>query len=180
MLQIGALNEAAMLFEECKTKFNSLSTSSHWIFQYIPSQIRINDGLLTLAHSQYDVSMTHFRKSIELLQACGDSHEYNKEDWMGPTILRLEAVPTSLSHCWNNLSLCALYTCRMQDAVRMMESLVRQNPSYYLTERLAFNLSTLYELGSDAATSTRKKRILLLIAKRFFLHDIGPESFRVN
>ena len=68
----------------------------------------------------------------------------------------------------------------MQDAVRMMETLVRRDPCQFLTERLAFNLSTLYELGSDAAASTRKKRVLQLIAKRFFLHDIGPESFRVS
>lgn len=183
MLQIGALAEAATLFEECKTKWNDISSnlsSSHWIFDYMPIQIRVNDGLLAFSQAQYDTAMTHFRKAIEMLQAQENIEVYYREDWMGPTVLRADAYSSLLSNCWNNMALCALYTCRMQDAVKMMENLIRQNPSFYLTERLAFNLSTLYELGSDAAASTRKKRILQLIAKRFFLHDIGPESFRVN
>jgi len=40
---------------------------------------------------------------------------------MGPMVLRVDAYQTALSNCWNNLALCALYTCHMQDAVRMME-----------------------------------------------------------
>ena len=182
MLQIGALMEAAILFEESKIQWNNLAndTCSHWIMTFVPIQIRINDGLLSFAHAKYDQAMTHFRKSIEMLRANSASPSYNTEDWMGPTVLRVDAYHTALSNCCNDLALCALYTCRMQDAVRMMESLIREDPSSFLTERLAFNLSTLYELGSDAAASTRKKRVLQVIAKRFFLHDIGPESFRVT
>ena len=82
--------------------------------------------------------------------------------------------------CLNNLALCALYTCRMRDAVNMMEALVREDPTKYLTEVMVFNLCTLYELGSDNATSERKKRVLQSIAKRFTLHDIGPENFRLH
>eukprot|EP00541_Cyclophora_tenuis_P018803 CAMPEP_0116576136 /NCGR_PEP_ID=MMETSP0397-20121206/20346_1 /TAXON_ID=216820 /ORGANISM="Cyclophora tenuis, Strain ECT3854" /LENGTH=78 /DNA_ID=CAMNT_0004105107 /DNA_START=244 /DNA_END=480 /DNA_ORIENTATION=- len=78
------------------------------------------------------------------------------------------------------MALSALYTCRMREAVRMMESVVREDPTAYLTERLAFNLCTLYELGADTAASARKKRVLQLVAKRFYLHDIGPESFRLG
>jgi tetratricopeptide (TPR) repeat protein len=182
MLQIGALQQAAILFEEQKTLYNTISSksSNHWIWDYLPIQIRINDGLISFAYSHYDAAMTHFRKSIDMLQSQPVRQSYNKQDWMGPTVVRVEAYSTALSNCWNNLALCALYTCRMQDAVRMMESLIRRDPCQFLTERLAFNLSTLYELGSDAAASTRKKRVLQLIAKRFYLHDIGPESFRVS
>jgi hypothetical protein len=68
----------------------------------------------------------------------------------------------------------------MKDAVVSLEGLVRDDPAAFLTERVAFNLCTLYELGSDSAVATRNKRVLQLIAKRFFLHDIGPESFRVT
>jgi len=127
MLQIGALHEAATLFEESKSRWNTISnnssSSSHWIFQYIPIQIRIQDGLLAFAHSQYDQSITYFCMSSE----------YKKEDWAGPTVQRVEAYRMAVSNCWNNLVLCVLYTCRMQDVVCMMESLVRQDPSYYLT-----------------------------------------------
>jgi hypothetical protein len=68
----------------------------------------------------------------------------------------------------------------MKEAVRLMEALVREDPTSYLTERLAFNLCTLYELEADTAASARKKRVLQLVAKRFYLHDIGPEQFRVS
>lgn len=71
------------------------------------------------------------------------------------------------------------WQCRLQEAVHVLESIIRQNPSEALTERTALNLCTLYELSGDAASSTRKKKTLQLIAKRFFLHDIGPESFRL-
>jgi len=62
----------------------------------------------------------------------------------------------------------------------MLESLIRENPTMYLTETLTFNLCTLYELGSDNTVSGKKKRMLQLIAKRFSIQDIGAESFRIT
>jgi hypothetical protein len=56
---------------------------------------------------------------------------------------------------------------------------VPSNSIYSLLHRSTLR-STLYELSSDAATSTRKKRVLQVIAKRFFLHDIGAECFRLG
>lgn len=175
MLQIGALLEASTLFEQVKKEWQTPNTShsSHWIFRKIPSQIRINDGLLCFAHAQYEQAITHYRKAMDLERSLSKSFGYTKE----PLLL---ADAHQLSHCCNNISLCALYTCRLQDAVRLMESVIREDPTQFLTERLAFNLCTLYELGSDAAASARKKRVLQVIAKRFYLHDIGPESFRVS
>jgi hypothetical protein len=61
-----------------------------------------------------------------------------------------------------------------------MEGLVREDPTMYLTEGVAFNLCTLYELGSDGDECTRRKKILQRVAKRFFLHDVGVESFRLT
>ena len=78
------------------------------------------------------------------------------------------------------MALCALYTCRLQEALQLLESLVREDVTAHLTDRVALNLCTLYELASDSAASARKKRVLQLIARRFFLHDIGAESFRVS
>jgi hypothetical protein len=40
--------------------------------------------------------------------------------------------------------------------------------------------STLYELQCDSVVAARKKRVLQLLAKRFMLQDIGPESFRLQ
>ena len=50
------------------TVYHSTSIN-HWILEYIPIQIRINDGLLSFAYSHYDAAMTHFRKSIDMLQS---------------------------------------------------------------------------------------------------------------
>ena len=91
----------------------------------------------------------------------------------------LEPEEELLVPCLNNLALCAMYTCRMRDAVSMMEALIRENPTRYLTECMAFNLCTLYELGSDNSISDHKKKTLQLVAKRFSLHDVGNDSFRL-
>lgn len=189
MLQIGALLEASTLFEDASKEWQTATQvsfpsnwESHRILQHIPTQLRINDGLLCFSHGKYDVAMTHFRKAVDIERSFlqDASLGYQKEDWMGMMLLRADAHNVSLGYCANNLALCALYTRRMQDAVNLFENLVRQDPSAFLTERLAFNLCTLYELGNDAVSSSRKKRVLQVIAKRFYLHDIGPESFRVS
>lgn len=70
--------------------------------------------------------------------------------------------------------------CRLHDAIQVLESLIRTDPTSFLTERMALNLCTLYELSADSTAANRKKRTLQLIAKRFFLHDVGPESFRIG
>ena len=84
------------------------------------------------------------------------------------------------SECINNMALAALYTCRLADALQLMESLIQENITAYLTARVALNLCTLYELASESAASARKKRVLQMVAQRFSLHDIPADSFRVN
>jgi hypothetical protein len=61
-----------------------------------------------------------------------------------------------------------------------MEWMIREDPTSFLSERVTLNLSTLYELRSDTAVAARKKRVLQAIARRFSLHDISPDSFRLS
>jgi len=178
LLQVGALPEAWKLFDEANTLGYSVSPLKHYLAQRLPGQLMLNNGLMEFARRQLDNSMTAFKSAIDLLREYHDEGLYDLRLFTGPFCT--ESNASLLSSCWNNLGLAALYTCRMKEAVRMMESLVRENPTLYLTERLAFNLCTLYELGADTAISARKKRVLQLVAKRFYLHDIGPESFRVG
>lgn len=157
-----------------------------------PTQVMINDGLLLFSRQRYDEALDRF---LEAMDAQREEDERRRSLLLDPdsdrdgdpssSNLFLETIgidsdPSLLVPAMNDAALCALYTCRMRDAVSMMESLVRESPSRYLTERLAFNLCTLYELGSDGATSERRKRILQAVAKRFFLHDVGSECFRIN
>ena len=157
---------------------------------HTPARCLVNDGLRLLALQDYESSMQCFTDAMENLQRLhtpdmSAAPPYHDEEELAATIgFGSEGSggpgPSLIAPCLNNLALCALYTCRMHHAVAMMESLVREGPTVFLTERLAFNLCTLYELGSDGPASERKKRVLQLVSKRFFLHDIGSESFRIN
>ena len=194
-LQIGALPAAEEVFYSARTlwaKLESLTSSSKpfpeefsnrekTLRVAIQSLMEINDGLLQFSQSNYDQALQSFSNAIDILCKGGASlqSQYRTQDWLGPTFAGCEAPSVLYNEAVNNASLCNQYMCKMNDAVASLESLVKEDPAAFLTERVAFNLCTLYELGSDSSAATRKKQVLQLIAKRFFLHDIGPESFRV-
>ena len=188
LLQVGAFPQVAEVFESARKLWDGVPSTipeelqASWAAKRVPVQMQINEALFFFAQGNYDHSTESFSKAVTILRESQSTHsaKYQVEDWMGPTVVGCEAPNALYSECINNLSLCSLYTCRMKEAVHYLEGLVREDPTAFLTERVAFNLCTLYELGSDAAASARRKRVLQLIAKRFFLHDVGPESFRVT
>ena len=178
LLQVGAISEAEKMF--AKTTPPSVTSQKHWIIDKGPSQFAIQQGMAHFARRNYEDAMASFNNASDFLRALPEPiYGYRKEAFVGPDIW-VETPQGLLTQAWNNMGLSALYTCRMKEAVRLMESLVREDPTAYLTERLAFNLCTLYELGADTAASARKKRVLQLVATRFYLHDISQEQFRVN
>jgi tetratricopeptide (TPR) repeat protein len=205
LLQVGALEEASVVFDTAANAMQRLEDTGITIefmskslaIQQAPAQVLLNEGLLQFSNHTYASAMESFTRALEWLsQPKGGTNKrksnmgtgnllllYNPstiaQDVLGPGIT-CDSNHNVMTECLNNLALCALYQCQMHKAVNNMESLVRQNPTLYLTEGLVFNLCTLYELGSDTADSGRKKRVLQSIAKRFFLHDIGPESFRIT
>jgi len=190
LLHAGAVAEAASLFQTAKFDWEKATTDAgktaafalekHRAVQHAPAQVLVNDGLLCFAYANYDQSIECFKNATDRLRSSGLSADYQKEDWVGPAVLGVAPHASLFNECINNMAICALYTCRMPEAVSLMESLIREDPTAFLTERVAFNLCTLYELGCDSTASARKKRVLQLVAKRFFLHDVGPESFRIN
>ncbi|MGK3733288.1 MAG: tetratricopeptide (TPR) repeat protein [Bacillariaceae sp.] len=197
LLQAGAVFEAGELFEDAKTIWSEVESSSLTILlpeelSYhneslkvaTPSLLEVNEGLFYFAKSNYDHALQSFSKAINILRKDGSSSNFRSKyrigDWIGPVIAGCQTPTKLYNEAVNNMTLCHLYMCNMKDAVVSLEGLVRDDPAAFLTERVAFNLCTLYELGSDSAVATRNKRVLQLIAKRFFLHDIGPESFRVT
>ena len=190
LLQVGALPEVEQRFLSARTQWETMvesvngfgkELSQHVMIRTMPALLAANDGLFYFAKSNYEKAMECFTRATDHLRSHGTLiAKYRVEDWMGPTVAGSEMHHVLFSECINNISLGFLYTCRMADSVMILESLVREDPTAFLTERVAFNLCTLYELGSDSAGSARRKRVLQLIAKRFFLHDIGPESFRLT
>ena len=241
LLQVGALSEASEIFQQTKSTWKDVvednddvldknasstahSSSSPWLLvRKIPIQLLVNDGLLSFAYGHFDRALEYFRQAIVQIRtlqsqcttALTPLRRREKAIFPRELLLGVSTLEDLYSETCNNMSLCAVYTCRLPEAVHVMESLVREDPGSYLTDRVALNLwyvtspwmtrtnamneydlvphscdlssltlttvnSTLYELGSEPAASSRKKRVLQVIAKRFFLHDIGPESFRLG
>lgn len=192
LLQVGGIQAAAQLFEyatitwaearkETPTEFSSPKLENYIAIQHIPAQLDVNDGLVHFAYHDYAQALECFNNATNRLRGVGGlGVRYRNEDYIGSTIIGVASHNELFNECINNMAICALHTCRLHDAENLMESLVREDPTAFLTERIAFNLCTLYELGADSAASIRKKRVLQFISKRFFLHDIGPESFRLN
>jgi len=165
------------------------------LIRQVPVRQMVNDGLILFAQSDYDLAAQRFRDAMELQQFVSadinDSSTLNSTDYpsspgypswkdLDSPTLGFDAYPSLTVECINNLSLCLLYSGQMRAAVHEMESLIRKDPCEHLTEGMAFNLCTLYELGSDGEECTKRKKRLQRVAKRFFLHDIGVESFRLN
>lgn len=186
LLQVGALPQVAEVFEFARSEWTIAEEKIHpdlaslSVLKLMSCQMQVNEALFYFAKSNTEHAMESFTKALERLRSQELLNQrYSVDVYMGSGVVGIDTTNALYSECINNLALCSLYTCRMQDAVNLLEDLVRADPTAFLTERVAFNLCTLYELGADSAVSARRKRVLQLIAKRFFLHDIGPESFRV-
>lgn len=195
LLQVGALAEAQVIMEQAEQEANHIlmdgggatntpaasNSTNLWLDPpRIRAQLAMNRGMLAFAHQDYESSLPFFKKAVDTLRE-EQPYEYNYSSQLClQHPFAMESPFDLLSSGWNNVALSSLYLCQMKEAVRMMESLVRENPTHYLTERLAFNLATLYELGADTALASRRKRVLQVVAKRFTLHDIGAECFRVS
>ncbi|KAL6477507.1 hypothetical protein MHYP_G00133420 [Metynnis hypsauchen] len=59
----------------------------------------------------------------------------------------------------NNAAVCLLYLGRLKESLGQLESLVQQDPAFYLHESVLFNLTTMYEL--ESSRSMQKKQALL-------------------
>jgi tetratricopeptide (TPR) repeat protein len=168
LLQAGAVDQAAIVMEQARAAAAASTSSGSEADQ---ARLLVNDGLLHFSCSRHDSAMVCFQQASELLRSSNPNNSI---------VNSVGDEQLLYSEAMNNWALCALYTCRLHDALTIMESLVRENVTAYLTDRVALNLCTLYELASDSTISGRKKRVLQLIAQRFALHDIGPECFRVS
>ena len=184
LLQCGSNKGAEAVMLQVEAVYSNIEgeTEVHdEAVKLVPVQLMLNRGLVSFAQQKYDEALEYFLKaSNSIPQADVGTGKYKKEYWMNEDIRVASTSQDLYSETLNNISLCALYTSRIPDAIRVMERLVREDPWLYLTERIALNLCTLYELNSDSAMAARKKRTLQQIAKRFDLHDIGPESFRLG
>ncbi|KAL7485998.1 hypothetical protein ACHAW6_011606 [Cyclotella cf. meneghiniana] len=203
LLQVGALDAAEAVQADLAnqaTRIKAITRSSNKnslllqieresaLVRHAPHRLKVNEGLLLFSRCNFTDASTCFRdallgqKGFDKTLANSTNQPPGCPSWknlISPT-LGFDTEASFTVECLNNLSLCLLYSGNMRYAVQEMEGLVREDPTMYLTEGMAFNLCTLYELGSDGEECTKRKKILQRVAKRFFLHDVGVESFRLN
>jgi tetratricopeptide (TPR) repeat protein len=168
LLQAGAIKEARIIFDRVAQE--PKRTPERPLDQ---AQILVNSGLLQFSEGSYEESWGSLKNATQILRTM----MYGR----GETNIKAASECTDLyGEAVNNMAIAALYLCRLEDALQLMEALVREDVTLFLTDRVATNLCTLYELASDANISSRKKKVLQLVAKRFSLNDIKAECFRVN
>lgn len=202
LLQCGALDAAQAVHTDLLaqvTRIHAVTRSTNKsamivrleqesiLVRQAPFRSKVNEGLLLFANGDYSDASGHFRDALQSQKefdrhAIESNQPHGCPSWkeLSAPTLGFGAEPSLTVECLNNLSLCLLYSGNMRHAIHELEGLVREDPTMYLTEGMAFNLCTLYELGSDGEECTRRKKVLQRVAKRFFLHDVGVESFRLN
>jgi len=157
-----------------------------------PHRQMVNDGLLRFARGEhteaakcFQDAMTAQRLDVVTSSSASSSATILRtgcptyKELTNPTI-GFSTEHSLLVECLNNLSLCLLYSGSMRTSVAELENWIREDPCQYLTEGVVFNVCTLYELGSEGEACTRRKKLLQRVAKRFYLHDVGVESFRLG
>jgi tetratricopeptide (TPR) repeat protein len=187
-LQIGAVDQANVLFHQSLAEWNAITMTDtisvsqdgllrNSLSMLVAAQLSSNEGLLHFSLGKYEEALESFRSAIEGLKSALSTPSSARGDQCSPLESRCHAL---YAESINNMALCALYTCRLAEALQLMETLVRDNVTDHLTERVALNLCTLYELSMDSNAALRKKKVLQHIASRFLLQDIPIECFRVG
>ena len=181
--RVQELMSRAQTFDDATARNASARMCTEYaLVRQVPSRRGLNDGLLAFSLTKYDDAAKNFRESLNQQRSLPGNASLPCLTWkeLSSPTLGFNSESSLTIECLNNLSLCLLYSGNMRAAVNELEGLVRADPTQYLTEGIAFNLCTLYELGSDGQECTRKKKLLQRLAKRFFLHDVEKESFRLG
>ncbi|RHZ34182.1 hypothetical protein DYB26_011625 [Aphanomyces astaci] len=79
----------------------------------------------------------------------------------------------------NNMSICALYSCQVQTAVTVLETVLQSDPRRHLHSAVVFNLSTLYDLVCDNVNSTNRKNMIKRVAEAYNVEHIDNACFRI-
>ena len=98
----------------------------------------LNKGFVALGNNQFNEAFNCFKRAVDV-------------------------EPTN-AVAINNMAVCALYQGKLKEALNVLESLVKNDPSKYLQEGVLFNLCTLYELESSRAMN-KKQGLLDLVSQ---------------
>lgn len=132
----------------------------------LEARLLVNDGLLFFAQNKLQEALSAFDSAIHLdVSPTADEELILEEDLMCVAV--------------NNYAICALYCCDVKGAVVALERMVRSNPARFLNATVVFNLSSLYDLVYDNATSSSRKEMMKKLAEMYDLEHIDPAAFRI-
>lgn len=146
LLQAGAVEGASQVFTTAATLWKTLATPCASVEHdlavlRVPAQLSVNQGLLSFAHGKYDEALEYFHKASTTLRQSDDwTTVEDTPPKADDSLVEVESLHVLYSETMNNIALCAIYSCRLQDSVNVMESLIREGPTLFLTERVALNL----------------------------------------
>ncbi|OWZ14460.1 hypothetical protein PHMEG_00012067 [Phytophthora megakarya] len=178
-LQMGDLSAAEKLFEAARyhtTRYHTsqLKANSDTIAEVIAeleARLLLNDGLLFFAQNKLQEALSAFDSILYLQNTQAPTTENSDADLFIEEDIVCSAV--------NNYAICALYCCDVKGAVAALERMIRSNPRRFLNGVVVFNLSSLYDLQFDNATSKSRKEMMKKIAHLYDLEHVDPAAYRI-
>ncbi|KAG6585134.1 uncharacterized protein IUM83_08484 [Phytophthora cinnamomi] len=177
-LQMGDLAAAEKLFEAARYHTGQLRAVggneagvTMKDLGELEARLLLNDGLLLFAQNKLQEALSAF-DSILYLQNAQDTTTESSD---GEIFLEEDVVCSAV----NNYAICALYCCDVKAAVAALERMIRSNPQRFLNGVVIFNLSSLYDLLFDNATSKSRKEMMKKIAHLYDLEHVDPAAYRI-
>ncbi|CAI5720107.1 unnamed protein product [Hyaloperonospora brassicae] len=176
-LQMGDLTAAEKLFEAARNHASRPGASrGSDILQVevvgeLEARLLLNDGLLFFAQNKLQEALSAFDSVLHLQNA----EVLSSTNTDAELFLDEDVVSSAV----NNYAVCALYCCDVKAAVVALERMIKSNPKRFLNGVVVFNLSSLYDLQLDNATSKSRKEMMKKIAHLYGLEHVDPAAYRI-
>ncbi len=96
--------------------------------------------------------------------------QYNNAIEYFDAVLKLE--PNHLQAI-NNKALCYLYSCKLSEAIKLLEDTIKSSPEKNVSDAIVFNLCSLYDSKSESSED-QKKSIRTIVWKH------APDNFDLS
>ncbi|TDH68392.1 hypothetical protein CCR75_008680 [Bremia lactucae] len=177
-LQMGDLVAAEKLFKAARIHIGLLKIGSGncsgvtaKMLAELEARLLLNDGLLLFAQNNLQEALSAFDSILYVQNVQAADVESLETD----LFLEEDVICSAV----NNYAICALYCCDVKAAVAALEQMIRSNPKRFLTGVVMFNLSSLYDLLYDNATSKSRKEMMKKIAYIYDLEHVDPLTYRI-
>ena len=176
-LQMGDLTAAENLFEAARYHASrpGAGRSSDILHVEVVGELEarllLNDGLLFFAQNKLQEALSAFDSVLHLQNA----EVLSSTNTDAELFLDEDVVSSAV----NDYAVCALYCCDVKAAAVALERMIKSNPKRFLNGVVVFNLSSLYDLQLDNATSKSRKEMMKKIAHLYGLEHVDPAAYRL-